>query len=154
MKAAYIELNGTNHISSLKKNRDKKNFYYKGITFFSNVNVTSLAEILRHDYPFFILDMGIISTYTVQEFLRCDKPILVCSPCAWRNAITKEKIEKTFKNISYQNQMTVVLNLCERESNFPIFCKHCRHVLFPYLPNPFQIETKHFSAIYQLLERK
>lgn len=154
MKIAYLELNGSNHISCLKKHRDTKKFSHQGITFFPNVTITSLAEILSRDYPYFVLDMGIISTYTVQEFLRCDKPILVCSPRAWRYDQIKEKIDKIFKNISYQNQMTVVLNLCEKESNFPIFCKHCRHALFPYLPNPFQIEPKHFHAITEILERK
>ena len=153
MRVAYVELNGSGHISSLKKHRDVKNFSFQGITFFPNVTITSLAEILCSDYPYFILDMGIISTYTVQEFLRCDKPFLICSPCAWRYHQTKDKIEKTFKNISYKNQLTVILNLCEKESNFPIFLKQCRHVLFPYLPNPFQIEPKHFSAISQILER-
>lgn len=153
MKTAYIELNGSNHISSLKKNYDRKNFLYKGISFFPKVNVTSLAEILRGDYSYFILDIGIISAYTVQEFLRCDKSILVCSPSTWRYHEIKEKIEQTFKNISYQNQMTVVLNLCEKESKFPIFCKQCRHVSFNYLTNPFQIEPKHFCAISQILER-
>lgn len=153
MKTAYIELNGSNHIAALKNQPDVKKFSYKKITFFPNVTVTSLAEILRGDFSYFILDMGIISTYTVQEFLRCNKPILVCSPCTWRYPQMKKKIEKIFNDISYQNQMTVVLNLCEKESQFPIFLKQCRQMKFPYLPNPFQIEPKHFCAISQILER-
>ena len=69
MKTAYIELNTHNHICALAHNSKKPSFLYKGIVFYPNTTVTSLPEILRKDYRYFILDMGVLTTYTANEFL-------------------------------------------------------------------------------------
>ena len=151
MKTAYIEFNGTNQISSLNKNQGQKSFSYKGIDFFPNTTVTSLAEILHEDYSYFILDMGVLNTYTIQEFLRCDKPFLVCSQSKWRSTQLEKNLEKLFQNQTYPNQMTVIANLSEKESSFSPFFPGCRQVSFPYLTNPFQITPRHFRAISQIL---
>lgn len=143
MKTAYIELNTHNHISALVKKRKKPSFHYKGIVFYPNTNVTSLPEILRKDYRFFILDMGVLTTYTANEFLRCDKSFLICSPSKWRKNQLHKKIESLFKN-QKQNCFTLIMNLNYEESY--------TYISFPYISNPFQIEPRHFRAISLLLK--
>ena len=143
MKTAYIELNTHNHISALVRKK-KPFFYHKGIVFYPNTSVTSLPEILRKEYQYFILDMGVLTTYTANEFLRCDKSFLICSPSKWREIQLHKKIENLFKHQSKKNCVTLIMNLNEKESN--------EYISFPYLPNPFQIEPRHFRAISLLLK--
>ena len=151
MKTAYIELNGTSQISSLSNKRGKPSFTYKGIVFYPNTSVTSLSEIFHMNYDVFILDMGVLNTYNINEFLRCDKPFLICSPSKWRYSQTKEKIEKTFHHLSYQH-CTVLVNLCEKESTSIRFLNSCEHLPFPYIANPFQLVTNCFHMIYRILK--
>lgn len=151
MKTAYIELNGTSQINSLSKKKAKPAFTYKGIVFYPDTSVTSLSEILHMNYDFFILDLGVLNAYNINEFLRCDKPFLICSPSKWRYSQTKEKIEKTFQNLPYQH-CTVLVNLCEKESIFTHFLESCEHLSFPYITNPFQLGTNCFHKIYRILK--
>lgn len=144
MKTAYIELNSHNHINALVGNTKKPAFKYKGIVFYPNTHITSLPEILRKDYRYFILDMGVLTTYTASEFLRCDKSFLVCSPSKWRENQLHKKIKTIFKEKSKKNCVTLIMNLNQEESkNF---------ISFPYIPNPFLIEPRHFRAISLLLK--
>lgn len=95
--------------------------------------------------------MGVLNTYTTVEFLRCDKPFLVCSPSKWRRSQSKEKIKTLFKNYHYQH-CKVIMNLCEKESNFSPLLEDCEHIPFPYFQNPFQINAHYFHAIYRILK--
>ena len=133
MKTAYIELNTSNQIRTICQKKEKPFFTYKGIVFYPNANVTSLSEILHKDYQCFILDMGVLNTYTTREFLRCDKP------------------DTLFKNMHYQH-CKVIMNLCEKESHPSYLLDACEHIPFPFFPNPFQLEAKRFHAIYQILK--
>lgn len=144
MKTAYIELNTHNHICALAHNSKKPSFLYKGIVFYPNTTVTSLPEILRKDYRYFILDMGVITTYTTNEFLRCDKPFLICSASKWRKSQQKKRTENLLKNQSNKNCITLIMNL-KYEESYSDFS-------FPYILNPFQLEPKHFRAISLLLK--
>ena len=153
MKTAYIELNGTNQICSLGNSREANRFSYKGIHFFPNASVTSLTEILRQDYYFFILDFGVLNMHNSTNFLRCDKSFLVCSPGKWRICQTREKLEYLFKNETIQNRMTVIMNLCEKESFSTSFCGLTDCIPFPYLKNPFYLTPNRFHALSQILER-
>lgn len=150
MKTAYIELNATNQIRALNKKQGTQVFSYRGIDIFPNTSVTSLSEILGFNYQYFILDMGVLNTHTTQEFLRCDKPLLVCSPSKWKLPHAKEKIETLFSNQNIQQRVTLVMNFRE-ESNFSCFSNMHRQVSFPYLENPFQINSRHFRAITKIL---
>lgn len=154
MKTAYIEFNTTNQISALCKTQGTQVFSYKGIDFFPRVSVTSLLEILNYDYQYFVIDMGVLNTYTIQEFLRCDKQFLVCSPGKWRQSQTKEKIETLFKNERLQNHVTVILNLSKSKSTFSVFSNMGRCVSFPFIENPFQIIPDNFHALYQILNEE
>ncbi len=151
MKTAYIEFNTSNQIRTICQKKEKPFFTYKGIVFYPDTNVTSLSEILHKDYQYFILDMGVLNTYTIREFLRCDKPFLICSPSKWRRSQSKEHLENLFKNLHYQH-CKVIMNLCEKESNFSPLLESCEHIPFPFFQNPFQLETKCFHAIYQILK--
>lgn len=152
MKTAYIELNTTNQIRALSSKQGKPSFTYKGIVFYPNTTVTSLSEILHKNYQYFILDMGVLNTYTTTEFLCCNRQFLVCSPSKWRLASIQEKIEKTFKNQQEQNCIQLIMNLSEEKETASIFSDSSRQLSFPFIQNPFHIEPRHFHAISLLLK--
>jgi hypothetical protein len=151
MKTAYIELNTTRQISTLSNKTEKLSFRYKGIVFYPNTPVTALTEILQKDYRYFILDIGVLNTYTTTDFLRCDKSFLICSPSKWRSTQLEEKTQQLFQN-QQQNCIQLIMNLTEKGSNFTFFPKSQNLHYFPYLSNPFHLEPKHFRAISLLTE--
>lgn len=151
MKTAYIELNPTNQIHSLSPKQETPSFMYKGVVFYPNTTVTSLPEILHEDFRYFVLDMGVLTTYTIPEFLRCDKPFLVCSPSKWRCSQIEEKIDQLFYN-QQQNCFSLIMNLSEKRSTFSIFSKKCEQHYFPYIQNPFHLEPQHFLSMSLLLK--
>ena len=150
MKTAYIELNSNQHISTISPRQNKSSFSYKGVVYYPNTTVTSLPEILRLNYRYFIRDMGVLTTHTSYEFLRCDKSFLVCSRSKWRRSQIKEKIESLFHH--QQNCFTLIMNLTEKESTFTNFFNDYEQLYFPYISNPFQIEPHNFHALSPLLK--
>lgn len=151
MKTAYVELNTTNQISALSHKKGTLSFRYMGIVFYPNTPVTALTEILQKDYRYFVLDIGVLNTYTTTDFLRCDKSFLVCSPSKWRRSQSTENFKKLFENFHYQH-CKVIMNLCEKESDFSPISNACEHIPFPYFQNPFRLEAKCLHAIYQILK--
>ena len=150
MKTAYIELNSNHHIRTISQKQKKSSFLYKGVVYYPNTTVTSLPEILHHDYRYFILDMGVLTTHTACEFLRCDKSFLICSQSKWRCSQIKEKIESLFHY--QQNCFTLIMNLTEKKSTFTNFFNDYEQLYFPYISNPFRIEPRNFHAISLLLK--
>lgn len=127
-----------------------------GIDIYPCVTVTSLSEILSLHYDYFILDMGVLNTYTLTEFLKCEQRFLVCSLCKWKATQIQEKIAKLFhQTYIHQVQVTVLDNLTTKRSKTSIFSELSLPVItFPFIPNPFQLKPEDFQAFYQLLERK
>ena len=151
MKTAYIELNTTNQIRVLSKDKEKPSFTYKGIVFYPNTSVTSLSEILHKNYRYFVIDMGVLNTYTTTEFLRCDKQFLICSQSKWRYPQIQKKIENLFKSNQKKNCIQSIMNLSQKESTFHLFPESCEHIFMPFIPNPFHLEPKHFNVFSLLL---
>lgn len=152
-RTAYIELNTTNQISCLSPNRTRKKFTYMGISFFPAMTITSLPEVLNADYAYFILDMGILNTYTAKEFAKCNKQFLVCSLSKWRKPHALEKIAQFLKN-NYINQehVTVLANGTMKKSTSMISPKiKCRYCALPFIENPFQLATTDFAFFHHLL---
>lgn len=151
MKTAYIELNTTNQIRALSRTKGNHSFTYKGIVFYPNTLVTSLPEILHKNYRYFIIDMGVLNTYTTTEFLRCDKRFLICSQSKWRYSHIEQKMNQLFKNNHNSNCIQLIMNLAKKESNFSILPQSCEYIFMPFIPNPFQLEPKQFNVFSLLL---
>lgn len=151
-KTAYIELNTTNQIYSLSANKHEKPFSYMGIDFFPCVTLTSLSEILSKNYDYFVLDMGVLNVYTAQEFSKCDKQFLVCSPCKWKTVQTQEKLNQLYQQTYiHQKCVTVLENLQVKKSTISHLFDN--RIPIPFISNPFHLEPDLFRVFYQILER-
>ena len=154
-KTAYIELNTSNQISSLSGKRQKTTFLFMGITFFPNVTLARLPEILQKRFDYFVLDMGILNTNTAYEFSRCQKQFLVGSMSLWKQEKTVKNLEQLQKITNMNQEHMVFLgNPMIKESlcsgRFKAFSKV---ISVPFIENPFQIASKDFSFFESLLER-
>ena len=152
-KIAYIELNTTDQICCLAKQRNCSCFSYMGITFFPSKTITSLHEVLIMPFDHFILDIGVLNTYTVTEFAKCNEQFLVCSLCEWKKALTLEKIDQFMqKNYLHQEYVTILGNVDIKKSKLSVSPSvTCRFFPLPLIENPFHLDWNHVEFFHQLL---
>ncbi len=152
-KTAYVELNSSDEIRFIKGGTQKKMFYHMGIALFPNVTPSSLSDILQMDFEYFILDMGVLNTYTAEQFSHCYKQFIVGSLNSWKRQKTLEKIKHFTKNtMIHQDKVIFIRVSAEKESNLSIFSNpFAKIVNAPYIPNPFQISFDSFGFYENLL---
>ena len=150
MKTAYIELNTTNQIKALSKKDSLDSFTYLGIHIFPSTKVTSLSEILKRDYDYFILDMGVLTNYTATEFSKCQKQFLVGDFCEWKKQGTLSKIKDLFQNTCLNREQVMILKNYTNESTGLSLSKYHTKVV-PSFKNPFQLSVTMFSEVTYLL---
>lgn len=150
MKTAYIELNTTNQIRSLSQKNVTNSFCYFGIHMYPSTKVTSLNEILNRDFDCFILDMGVLTSYTAMEFSKCHKQFLVCDFSPWKKHLSLSKLKDLFQNSSINRENIMLLKTFENKSTGLLDLKKNTQA-FPLLTNPFHLSVTEFSDLTQLL---
>lgn len=150
MKTAYIELNTTNQIKSLSKRKSMKPFIHLGIHIYPSTKVTSLKEIFNQDFDCIILDMGVLTNYTVTEFAKCQKQFLICNCCEWKREISLEKIENLFQSTILQKEHVTILKTFENTSTRFLF-SGLHFKAFPPITNPFQLPVTLFVDFTRIL---
>lgn len=153
MRTAYVELNASNQICSLSPGTGNGAFSYMGITMFPGITLTSLPELLRMDYDYFILDMGVLNTYSVREFVKCEKQFLVCSLSKWRKKLTLEKLEKLRTDLSCNQKILRILGCgSEKESKLSLPNGATFQMIpIPFISNPFHLPLELFSFFRKIL---
>ena len=157
LSVAYIEFNPTKEIHLLNPDSDKKRFSYKGIEIFSSITLSTIDEILIQDYAFFVLDFGLLNTYTVTEFKRCSLKLCICSLLPWKSqqlSGTLLLLEQEYKN--YQREVMFLESTENNKENPKCVSSRCGIKVspLPILSNPFQITSNEFMFFKSLLERK
>ena len=150
MKTAYVELNTTNQIKSLSKEKNLTFFTYLGIHIFPSTKIASLSEIFDKDFDYIILDMGVLTNYTATEFSKCQKQFLVCNCSEWKREISLEKIKTLFQSTILQKEHVTILKTFENTSTWVPFSRlHLRS--FPPINNPFQLPVTLFVDFTRIL---
>ena len=149
-----MELNTSDEIRFIKGGTHKDVFYHMGIALFPNVSPSSLSDILDMDFEYFILDMGVLNTYTIEQFSHCQKQFIVGSLNSWKRQKTLEKISTLTKNtMIHQDKVIFIRAPEEKESNFSLFSKPFAKIVdAPYIANPFHISFNSFG-FYEILLR-
>ena len=125
-----------------------------GIALFPNATLSSLSTILQMDFEYFILDIGVLNTYTAEQFSHCHKQFIVGSLNIWKRQKTLEKIELLLKNKTMDQDMVTFIRISnEKESTHSLFSKPFKKIVdAPYIPNPFQISFDSFGFYETLLK--
>ena len=123
-----------------------------GITIFPHRTFTSLPEILHMDYDYFILDMGILNTYSAKEFAKYERQFLVCSLNKWKKKKTMDKLTKLLETTCIPPECITILSNCERkESTFQVSQSISFPVLsIPFIQNPFQLALEFLSPFHKI----
>lgn len=153
-RTAYVELNGTHEILSLSKTADEKVFTYKNVDFFPHAVMSTLTEILNMRYERVIIDFGILNPNTLKEFMRCDVRIAVCTISKWNLGALNRIIELFNSNkITDSGSVKILFNLVEKKKT--INHNHFKYPVigFPYLEDPFLINTSLFGTLDKISER-
>ena len=150
MKTAYIELNTTNQIKSLSKRNNSDSFSYFGIHIYPSTKVTSLSEILNRDYDFFVLDLGVLTSYTAPELSKCQKQFIVGDFCEWKKNSTLSKIKDLFQNTCLNREKIMILKNYTSKSTC-LFSLGYHEKVVPFFENPFQLTVTSFNAVTNLL---
>lgn len=155
-KTAYIELNPTNQIASLSKEKKEASFRYLGIYMFPKASLSTLPHILQMHFDYFVLDFGILNPYTLKEFNRCNKKFLVMDLCLWKKRKNQEKLEQFIKENTLELEHVILLmNHLTKESTTLRFSKlFSKQISLPYIKNPFQLTPDDFKFYEKLLEEK
>lgn len=152
-KTAYIELNASNEICSLAKNSRTDAFSHMGIAIFPHKTFTSLPEILYMDYDYFILDMGILNSYSVKEFAKFEKQFLVCSLSKWKERKTTEKLCRLLETTYVlPEHITILSNCSKKESYIKVSPETSMPVIsIPFIQNPFQLNLEFLPSFGKIL---
>ena len=111
-------------------------------------------EILNMRYERVIIDFGILNPNTLKEFMRCDVRIAVCTISKWNRGALNRIIELFNSNkITDSESVKILFNLVEKKKT--INHKHFKYpvVDFPYLEDPFLINTSLFGTLDKISER-
>lgn len=116
--------------------------------------MSTLTEILNMRYERVIIDFGILNPNTLKEFMRCDVRIAVCTISKWNRGALNRIIELFNSNkITDSESVKILFNLVEKKKT--INHKHFKYpvVDFPYLEDPFLINTSLFGTLDKISER-
>ena len=151
---AYIEVNSTDEIYQLNPKHIREKFKYMGIVFFPNVTISDLPEILNYKYEYFILDFGVLNSYTAKEFNRCKARLTICDHRDWKF----EQIEAYLNNKllwseKLKDNLIIMGNISK--SNCRKFRKEHGYDIMsiPAIPNQFQLTSEFFEFFEELLKR-
>ena len=155
LKVAYIELNNTKEIATIKRCHTK--FKSQGIDFYPEVTLKQLADLYNKDYTTFVVDFGVLSNFTHSEFKRCDKQIALCSTSVWKSYTLEAFLNKLFENNTDPNKIILLGNPCSKKIN--IKNSNQRSLSYnvsqlPFIPNPFQITSNHLDFFGNLIRKE
>lgn len=88
IKTAYLECNNHNDFTLLEEayewsSENDKSFSLDRITYYKQVTINCIPEILANDYDCYILDFGTDFTGYMDEFMRCSSKIIIGDYAIW-----------------------------------------------------------------------
>ena len=165
--AAYIELNSTGEIHTLKefkgeefRIRERKSpaegltcFCLNDMDLYPEAALTALPQLYAAEYSYYVLDLGVISPRTEAEFLRCDLRFFLCDFSPWKQEQLSLLLQEMTKDKRLQQTITLLGNSgsCRRLPRFlKDYSYHIRNL--PYLPNPFLLTSGDFAFFENILK--
>lgn len=100
LKTALIECNDNDDFSILKsiyewEEVQEEFMSYKNLNLFYNKRNNIILEVISSNYDKIIIDFGVDLYDNIEEFLRCDMKLILCSQAAWKRIFLIDFFEKT-----------------------------------------------------------
>lgn len=122
--------------------------------YYPNVGKDLLTELINSDYAFLVLDFGVLSAQSIDDFYRCNRKFIIGSLAPWKRDnffhFLKKNITKNIKDSFYyllQNGCKESAREFSKDANIPFY----NLIFVPFLENPFHITNNEFSFLERLL---
>lgn len=156
---AFIEYYPQKEVQYLKNYFYKKSeevetydpFQVNCITYYSNVKEQAVAEIIGDQYECVVLDLGTDFNRCKNEFLRCDRKIIVSSLSIWKRHNLDLFLNDT-SHIKLNNLWTYVIPFSrEKEIKQASRTYHRDFYGVPYEPDPFALSADTIKLFQKLI---
>ncbi|MFU0825965.1 MAG: SAM-dependent methyltransferase [Lachnoclostridium sp.] len=158
-KTAFIECGYHNELEYLQRalfqteeNSYNGDFFRLGrITFYKNLNLQKIPEVVGGSYDCVILDLGTDMAKHKGEFLRCDKKVVVCSLAIWKQHELENFINNSM-HIQDSNQWIYVSPFTTTRIRKEAVKKLGRTIYgIPYEPDPFFLSEEMILFFQKIL---
>lgn len=148
-----MELNKNGTLYRLSKNTGDTAFSLFGVDYYPNAASLHLPSLINSSYDYLILDLGTSTEdFIMDEFLRCDRKILLGSLSPWRQICYGNFLTNFLK--TYQNHGTIVYLALFGIKDDLIEFSHAYHIYMqgvPFLANPFQLRKENLSFLEHMI---
>ena len=161
-KTACLELNrpgnfmalspGLSPLSVPQTNFCNTGFSIYGADYYPAVHPDDIPLLLNADYSYYILDMGDAAQADWNEYLRCDRKLVIGSLAPWKENCYESLFSKYPTSLKNGDGFVYLVQTGNRHDMKDFAKKNGISMeRIPFLPNPFQIGREHFTFLEQLL---
>ena len=148
-RTAYLELNASHAVAAFSPESDLTiPFRHQGVSYYPEITIRCLAELKQLPYKYKILDFGVLTPYTLPEYVHCDYHVVLTNAGIWKTRQLEQFLQQIGKNIG-KDQLKNYSFLCvgKSEKNFRRIYKAygIRVHPVPFLENPFHISSDYFG---------
>jgi len=159
MKTAYIECFPQKELGYMEKlyyldgnaTSMTESFSIYKVHYYKNIREDRIAKIMGYEYECVILDLGLDVNKMRNEFLRCDKKIVISNLAPWKlneleTFITSKGLEREVCNLEYGISFPVNRVIKEVSKLYGISC-----FTIPYEPDPFNLSNDTIKMFQKII---
>ncbi len=150
-KTAVIELSGRQDLKNMMQKEGKGKQKLLNVQYFTDICVGKVPEIMNSGYEVFLLDLGGDYCAAREEFLRCDRKIVIGSISPWRAFAYEHFIENVIASENYQMWEFLVLfaNILDKKQIQKRYGMHMLSV--PWIENPFYLKKEDMMFLQKII---
>ncbi len=138
----------------LKKMIEKEGYQQRkllGVSYYTDICVGNIPEIMNSKYEAFVLDLGADYTATREEFLRCDRKIVVGSISPWRAFAYEHFLNNITATENYEAWEFLVLfaNMLDKKKLQKRYGMYLTSI--PWIENPFCLKQEDMMFLHKLI---
>lgn len=146
-----IELSGQHELEQMIKGEGGGKQELLGVHYFTDIYVGKIPEIMNSGYEAFVLDLGVDYAAVREEFLRCDRKIVIGSISPWKISAYGHFFKDVIALENYELWEFLVLfaNLLDKKSIQKRYGVHMLSV--PWIENPFCLNHKDMMFLQKII---
>lgn len=164
-KTAFLEFHGRDEISQFFRDESpaasdsadgrQPCFHASGVDYYSNLSSHDIPILLNKGYQYLIFDMGSFPEADFQEFLRCDRKLILGSLAPWKTRTWQNFFQYKNKSVNSGEGFYYLLQM-GNSKDFLSFSKTYQisrqsMLQIPFIKNPFCIGKELFVFFEELL---
>lgn len=150
-KTALIELSGQCDLKNMIQRECRGKQKLLGVDYFTDIYVGKIPEIMNSGYEAFVLDLGANYDAAREEFLRCDRKIVIGSISPWKVFAYEHFIKNVIASENCELWEFLVL-YANRKDKKQIQKRYGMHMLsVPWIENPFYLKKEDMIFIQKII---